>query len=59
LPQSAATQTASPDRTTRVPLEFWILLALIAAALTVGAATRLRGKRQRGRQTERNVYPLW
>jgi hypothetical protein len=42
-----------------VALEFWIILALVAAAVIVGAATRLRGKRRAAPQSERNVYPLW
>ena len=41
-------------------LEFWILLALGAAALILGAVVRLR-RRQRSTAppAERNVYPLW
>jgi hypothetical protein len=43
-----------------MPLELWILLALVAAATVVAAVVRLRRKRVREAPvSESNVYPLW
>ena len=43
-----------------MPLELWILVALGAAAVTVGIVRRLSASDRRDRAKEtKNVYPLW
>jgi hypothetical protein len=43
-----------------MPLELWIILALVTAAAIVGVVVRLRRKRVReAPASESNVYPLW
>jgi len=46
-----------------MPLELWMLFALVAAAAVVGVVIRLRRKRVREAAaqsgTESKVYPLW
>ena len=47
-----------------MPLEFWILLVVIAAGAIGAVAVRMRRKRMREAaaqtgSTESNVYPLW
>lgn len=43
-----------------MPLELWIVLALVAAAAIVGVVVRLRRKRVRETPaSESSVYPLW
>jgi len=40
-------------------MEWWILLALAAAAIGVGVVTRLRRNRQAAAKDPKNIYPLW
>ena len=46
-----------------MPLEFWILLALVVGAAILGATVRLRRRRAREAAVESGgeskVYPLW
>ena len=43
-----------------MPLELWIILALVVAAAIIGVVVRLRRKRPReAPASESNVYPLW
>jgi hypothetical protein len=41
-------------------MEWWILLGLVLAALTIGAHNRLRRTKRRQPDKEaKNIYPLW
>jgi hypothetical protein len=43
-----------------MPMELWILVGLVAAAMTVGIVRRLSGSDRHDRAKEtKNVYPLW